>query len=214
MPAVAVRTHRIRPASGLSTTELVAAARDGEAAAWEELIARFESMVRGVVASYRMQDADTADAMQMTWLRAFERLDRLHDPERLGGWLATIAGRECLALRRRARWETPDETVPGECAAVAPSPEAAVLAAEIREAVRTAVDDLPGRRRRLVHALFYLPERDYASLADELGMPVGSIGPTRARVLRALRGALQPAGFGAAVVPAGTTPPAAALRAS
>ncbi len=48
-----------------------------------------------------------------------------------------------------------------------------------------------------MHALFYRSERDYLSLADELGMPVGSIGPTRGRVLRALRGSLEPAGFGA-----------------
>jgi len=72
-----------------------------------------------------------------------------------------------------------------------------VLAEEARGAVRAAVAALPGRRQRLVHALFYRPDRDYVSLADELGMPVGSIGPTRGRVLRALRGALEPAGFSA-----------------
>ena len=63
-----------------------------------------------------------------------------------------------------------------------------MLVEEARGAVRAAVAALTGRRQRLVHALFYRPERDYVSLADELGMPVGSIGPTRGRVLRALRG--------------------------
>ncbi len=191
--------HRTGAGPELNTEDLVAAARRGERAAWEELTTRYGGMVHGVVASYRLQDADVADAMQMTWLRAFERLDKLRDPERLGGWLATIAGRECLALLRRARWETPDEAVAGDCAAGAPGPEAQVLVAEARGAVRAAVARLSGRRRRLVHALFYLPERDYHSLADELGMPVGSIGPTRGRVLRSLRGALEPAGFGSSV---------------
>jgi DNA-directed RNA polymerase specialized sigma24 family protein len=51
----------------------------------------------------------------MTWLRAFERLESVRNPDRLGGWLATIANRECLALLRKSRWETPDETVAGEC---------------------------------------------------------------------------------------------------
>ena len=69
--------------------------------------------------------------------------------------------------------------------------------------MQAAVAALPSRRQQLVHALFYRSERDYVSLADELGMPVGSIGPTRGRVLRALRGTLEPAGFGA--------PPAAAV---
>jgi RNA polymerase sigma factor (sigma-70 family) len=154
-------------------------------------------MVRGVVASFRLQEADAADAVQMTWLRAFERLDSVRSPDRLGGWLATIANRECLALLRRARWETPDETVAGDVPAAGPSPEASVLVAEARGAVQAAVAALPSRRQQLVHALFYRSERDYLSLADELGMPVGSIGPTRGRVLRALRGSLEPAGFGA-----------------
>ena len=154
-------------------------------------------MVRGVVASFRMQEADAADAVQMTWLRAFERLDSVRNPDRLGGWLATIANRECLALLRKARWETPDEAVAGDYPAGGPGPEASVLVEELKGAVRAAVAALPGRRQQLVHALFYRPERDYVSLADELGMPVGSIGPTRGRVLRSLRGALEPAGFGA-----------------
>ncbi len=72
-------------------------------------MARYGGMVRGVVASFRLQEADAADAVQMTWLRAFERLDSVRNPDRLGGWLATIANRECLALLRQARWETPDE---------------------------------------------------------------------------------------------------------
>jgi RNA polymerase sigma factor (sigma-70 family) len=191
MLAAPATTDRNRLA--LSTAELVAEARRGEPAAWAEVVARYGGMVRGVVSCYRLQDADAADAMQMTWLRAFERLDRLRDPERLGGWLATIAGRECLALLRRARWETPTETVAAD---VVPSPEAAMLVEEVRGAVRAAVAGLTGRRQRLVHALFYLPERDYVSLADELGMPVGSIGPTRGRVLRTLRGTLEPEGLG------------------
>jgi len=182
---------------GLSTEELVAAARRRDPEAWTELIARYTAMVRGVVVSFRLQEADAADAMQMTWLRAFERLDSLRSADRLGGWLATIANRECLALLRKARWETPDETVAGEYPAGGLGPEAAVLVEEAKGAVRAAVAALPGRRQRLVHALFYRPERDYVSLADELDMPIGSIGPTRGRVLRALRGTLEPAGFSA-----------------
>jgi RNA polymerase sigma factor (sigma-70 family) len=212
MPAPQAPDQRIRPAPRqdrrmspddepeLSTEDLVAAARRREPEAWAELVARYGGMVRGVVASFRLQEADAADAVQMTWLRAFERLDSVRSPDRLGGWLATIANRECLALLRRSRWETPDETVAGDVQAAGPSPEASVLVAEARGAVQAAVAALPRRRQQLVHALFYRSERDYLSLADELGMPVGSIGPTRGRVLRALRGSLEPAGFGATPV--------------
>jgi RNA polymerase sigma factor (sigma-70 family) len=194
MPVAEYATHAICPDSG--TADLVAAACRRDPGAWEELMARYGALVRGVVASYRLQDADASDAAQMTWLRAFERLESLRDPERLGGWLATIAGRECLALMRRSRRETPDDAVAGECVAAGPGPEALVLVDEARGAVRAAVATLTGRRRQLVHALFYLPERDYASLAQDLGMPVGSIGPTRGRLLRSLRSTLEPAGYG------------------
>jgi RNA polymerase sigma factor (sigma-70 family) len=196
MPVAEYAPDALNPDSG--TADLVAAACRRDPGAWEELMARYGALVRGVVASYRLQDADASDAVQMTWLRAFERMESLRDPDRLGGWLATIAGRECLALMRRSRRETPDDAVAGECVAVGPGPEALVLVEEARGAVRAAVATLTGRRRQLVHALFYLPERDYASLAQDLGMPVGSIGPTRGRLLRSLRSTLEPAGYGAA----------------
>ena len=72
-------------APDLTTTELVEAACRRDSGAWEELVSRYGALVRGVVASYRLQDADAADAVQMTWLRAFERLDSVREPDRLGG---------------------------------------------------------------------------------------------------------------------------------
>lgn len=205
MPAAQANAELEEPAR--NTAELVDAARRRVPGAWEELVARYGGMVRGVVASFRLQEADAADAVQMTWLRAFERLESVRNPDRLGGWLATIANRECLALLRRARWETPDETVAGDHPAGELGPEAQVLMEEARVAVQAAVAALPRRRRQLVHALFYRSERDYVSLADELGMPVGSIGPTRGRVLRSLRGTLEPAGFGRPFPPGAQEPP-------
>ena len=152
-------------------------------------------MIRGVVASVRLQEADTADVIQLTWLRAFERIGSVHHPDRLGGWLASVANRECLGLLRRARWETPDEDVSHDRADGEPSPEDVVLAQEACTAVRAAVAALTRRRREFVHALFYRPDANYVTVAGELSMPVGSIGPTRGRVLQSLRCALEPAGY-------------------
>jgi RNA polymerase sigma factor (sigma-70 family) len=176
--------------------ELVEAARQRDPRAWDELVRRYGSLVKAVVRRYRLQDADAADAVQSTWCKAVEQLDALREPERLGAWLSTTAGRECLALIRRARRERPDdETVD---ARVAPSggPEPAVLAAEWAAAVNSAVQQLVPRRRQLVNELFYLPDRDYAMISRSTGMPVGSIGPTRARILTGLRASLERAGFG------------------
>ena len=92
-----------------SVTLLVRAAHDRERGAWEELVARYQGLVHAVVGSFRLQEADVADAVQNTWLRALERLDTVRDPQCLGGWLATVARRECLALLARASRESPME---------------------------------------------------------------------------------------------------------
>jgi RNA polymerase sigma factor (sigma-70 family) len=194
-PAVALPLHPTVP--GLSTTALVEAAQRREPGAWDELVARYTALVRRVVASYRLQQADAADVVQNTWVRALERLDSIRDPERLGGWLATTADRECLALLRRSHREVPDERAAGEHATVVPGPEAVIVDEEARQAVDAAVAGLPGRRQRLVQALFFEPELPYVEVSQVVGIPVGSIGPTRGRALRNLRCTLERAGFGA-----------------
>ena len=126
-----------------SVTLLVRAAHDRERGAWEELVARYQGLVHAVVGSFRLQEADVADAVQNTWLRALERLDTVRDPQCLGGWLATVARRECLALLARARRESPMELVDLAEAGLESGPEAAVVAADTREAV-----GVPWRRCR------------------------------------------------------------------
>jgi RNA polymerase sigma factor (sigma-70 family) len=180
-----------------TTTGLVLAARGGSAAAWAELFTRYEDLVRCVVASFRLQDADAADAVQNTWLRAVERIDSIRDPERLGGWLRTTAGRECLALLRRSRRESPSEVELADVVADVPGPEARVLHDEAHSAVKRAVEHLEGRARLLVDMMFYQPGLGYAQVSGATGMPVGSIGPTRGRLLQSLRSDLERAGFGA-----------------
>jgi RNA polymerase sigma factor (sigma-70 family) len=191
------RTITAPTLTALTTTELVEGARRRVPGAWDELVSRYGGVVRRVVGTYRLQQADAADVVQNTWLRALERLDTLRDAERLGGWLATTADRECLALLRRSNREVPDERVAGEHPAVVPGPEAVVVGKEARLAVGAAVAGLTGRRQALVQALFFDPELPYVEVSQVVGIPVGSIGPTRGRALRNLRGTLERAGFGA-----------------
>ena len=171
-------------------TLLARAAHDRERGAWEELVARYQGLVHAVVGSFRLQEADVADAVQNTWLRALERLDTVRDPQCLGGWLATVARRECLALLARASRESPMELDDLAQAGLESGPEAAVVAADTREAVGRAVAALPPRRRDLIYALFYGPDDSYAAIARTTGLAIGSIGPTRQRALGTLRGAL------------------------
>jgi RNA polymerase sigma factor (sigma-70 family) len=178
----------------VTTAELVRRACERRPGAWSELVSRYEGLVRAVVASYRLQEADFADAVQNTWLRALERLGTVRDAESLGGWLTTVARRECLALLARSRRETPGEVADDRAALEDAGPEAVVLAEEARRAVARAVTELPGKRRELLQVLFSTAEPNYAEVSRLVGLPIGSIGPTRQRALRSLRGGLARAG--------------------
>ena len=147
LPVRARRSAEEPPVADLPTAELVCAARRRDHGAWEELVGRYGGMVRGVASSYRLSESDVADVAQNTWLRAFERLDTLREADRVGGWLATIARRECLAVLRRSVREVTDGLLDDDVRSTAPGPEATVLAGEARGMVRRAVAELPVRRR-------------------------------------------------------------------
>src|SRR6185437_8899837 len=108
-PTCAPPRRPLRPFAELPTDELVAAACEGATQAWAEIVLRYERLVLGVVGSFRLQEADAADAAASTWLRAMEGLAALRDPDRLGGWLRTIARRECLGLLRQTVLEEPSD---------------------------------------------------------------------------------------------------------
>ena len=177
-----------------TTADLVESACHRQSGAWRELVSRYQGLVRAIVGSYRLQEADSADAVQNTGLRALERLDSVRDADCLGGWLTTIARRECLALLARSRRAAPTEVTEDHLVVDQPGPEAVVLAEEARRAVARAVTGLPVKRQELVRVLFSVNEPNYAEVSRLVGLPIGSIGPTRQRALRALRCDLTRAG--------------------
>jgi RNA polymerase sigma factor (sigma-70 family) len=165
---------------------LLHAATAGDKDAWAELVARYSGLVTAVIAGFRLQESDAADVVQNTWLRLLRYSATIRDPEKLGGWLATTARREALALIRRSRTDIPTASAGDAVAATAPSPEDAVVTAETHAEVRAATSALTGRRRLLVEVLFYQPPQSYEEVARRTGMPLGSIGPTRRRTLQEL----------------------------
>jgi RNA polymerase sigma factor (sigma-70 family) len=194
-PVRAACTAGPTPVAAMSSAALVLAARAHDRTAWTELFRRYEGLVRSVAAGFRMQEADAADAVQNTWLRAVERLADLHDPEKLGGWLRTTARRECVEVLRRQRRERPTDAGLDELVASGPDPECAAIDAEARTVLDGAVARLPERRRQLIGSLFHRPEAGYAELSREIDIPVGSIGPTRQRALCTLRTDLVRVGY-------------------
>ncbi len=161
---------------------------DGDAAAWNEILRRYGKIVSATVRSFRLQEADALDAIQMTWLRLIENADRVQFPERLGGWLATTARRECLHILRQIK-RTPNLTE-GTAETVAdPSvgPEQRAIDADTARMLRQLVGELSPRQRTVIRMLFTNNPCSYATIAGAAGLPLGGIGPTRARALQQLR---------------------------
>jgi RNA polymerase sigma factor (sigma-70 family) len=170
--------------------ELVARARDGERVAWEALVERFSPLVWSICRRYRLAGADAEDAAQNVWLALAGHLDRLREPAALAGWLATATRRECGKLARAA-WRVQAGgyvleagNLPG---GQVPAAEEELIAAERRAALRLAFADLPPGCQRLLGVLLEDPPLSYGAVAARLGLPPGSIGPTRGRCLDKLR---------------------------
>ncbi|MFI6175435.1 RNA polymerase sigma factor [Nonomuraea sp. NPDC051191] len=170
------------------TASLVSDAQEGDAQAWERLVEEFTPMLRSRIRRFRLGHEDAQDVLQTTWLLAWQNLKRVEDPQRMPGWLATIAFRECLKLTRRTREIcTPDLDTLGSTDDVDRELARIWLAGTLEE----LVEELPTAQRVLFRALTETSEPHYVDVARRLGRPVGSIGPTRARCFAKLRGLLQ-----------------------
>lgn len=173
--------------STLDVGDLVNAAASGDETAWNALVDRFAGLVWAVARSYRLDAADAADVSQTTWLRLVEHLGRLREPDRVGAWLAATTRNEALRILRRRGRAAP--LLEGEEWAddTHPEPHARLHDLERDEALRVALERLPERCRELLRVLLADPEPSYDEVSAALGLPIGSIGPTRARCLERLR---------------------------
>lgn len=169
--------------------ELVARVSAGDAAAWDELVDAYVGLVWAIARNHRLSQGDAADVSQTTWLRLVENLDRIEDPRRVGAWLATTARRECLrVLRMSGRTVLVDDEAALDRVDSAQVPVDALLLKEEEAAmVRAAFAQLPERCQRLLSVLMVDEPPSYEELSAALGMPIGSIGPTRGRCLEKLR---------------------------
>jgi RNA polymerase sigma factor (sigma-70 family) len=189
--------HTGRPVADVPLDELVEAARAGCPGAWRGVVSRFDPGLHAVARGYGLDSASVDDAVQQTWLAAVTHLAALRESAALWGWLRRILHRECLRAVNRAGREVPvadqelGDPVPAARVALRAAHPSAPEDQAIRNievaALRAALRRLPGRERRLMALLGDSHERSYAEIARALDLPVGSIGPTRARCLAKLR---------------------------
>ena len=172
--------------SSLALAHLTREAAAGGEDAWRALVALLDPMLHSIARGYRLCDADADDVVQITWGRALLHLDRLDDPGAVAGWLAVTARREAMRTLQRGVRELP-AAEPPEPRASAPAPEALAFERERGSELHAAIARLSGRQRELMDLLVHRPELSYEEVSRELGMPVGSIGPTRERAFERLR---------------------------
>ncbi|MBL0148879.1 MAG: sigma-70 family RNA polymerase sigma factor [Ideonella sp.] len=178
--------------------ELVVGCRAGDNAAWAALVQRFQRLVYAVVCRMGLDEHDAADVFQTVFERLQKHLPTLKDPARLRAWVVTTAKREGLLQRQRARrmvsmtvvesddglglgeWDVPDEAL---------VPEQLLSHLQQLDRLRQAIEQLEPRSRRMIELLFSDEDQrlPYEDIARQLGMPTGSLGPTRQRCLDRLR---------------------------
>ena len=170
-----------------TVTELLAAAEQGGQDAWNALVDRYGRLVWSVIRGFRLDSATAADVSQTVWLRLVEHCGRIRDPERLASWLATTARNESIRASRRLARAVPTEfsvDVPDDTAAGLD--ERLLDDEELRE-VLGAFTEMSAKCRELLQLLCTDPPLEYEEISEVLEMPIGSIGPTRARCLDRLR---------------------------
>lgn len=170
--------------------DLVVRARNGDKQAWDALVERYAPLIWSICRKHRLTGADAEDVGQCVWLHLVHQLDRVRDPSALPGWLATTTRRECGRVLREARgpraagYTVDADAIPDEQAAMA---DQDLLVAERNAALREAFAHLPSDGQRLIALLAADPPVPYTEISARLGIPVGSIGPNRARCLAKMR---------------------------
>ncbi len=172
------------------TADLVKRAENGDAQAWNALVERYAPLIWSICRQYRLGRADADDVGQNVWLKLVRQLDKVRDPAALAGWLATTTRHECARVGRAARnprtapYVLDAEFIPDPQSGMA---EDELLRAERHAALREAFADLPPSCQRLIALLITDPPVPYGEVSTRLGIPTGSIGPTRGRCLAKLR---------------------------
>jgi RNA polymerase sigma factor (sigma-70 family) len=182
-----------------SVVSLVADAQHGDSAAWNRLVDRYAALVWSVCRRYRLSNEDAADASQTVWLRLTEHIDEIRNPAALASWLCTTASRTCLRIiEERRRQVLPGVGFGFEVSEDLEStaPDRDLLAEELHLALLVAIAELPEDSRQLLFLLVHEPPLSYKEISERSGMSVGSIGPTRGRLLERLRRSASLASFG------------------
>ncbi len=171
--------------------ELIRGCKKGQARSWDRLVKKYERLVFSIPRSYGLSPADAADVSQLTFTILIQSLDSLTEESNVKAWLATVARRHTWRLMEKGRREGT-----GREDDLADTPwllgdEKPSERWETIDWLDAGLSEMGGPCQDLLKALYLdASEPSYAEISERLGMPVGSIGPSRARCLRRLKAIL------------------------
>lgn len=171
-----------------TTSQLVAGALAGDEGSWAEIVRRHTNLVMARVRQFRLTPQQAEDVAQTVWLNLLEHLGTLREPEALPGWISTATRHECIRVANLQRRSIPVDPTTGRLDAQDDTElDGDLLRDERHAALRAALAELPPHQRDLLLLLSTDPPPSYQEVSARLGIPVGSIGPTRQRGLARLR---------------------------
>ena len=159
--------------------------RDGDTQRMDVLVDLLTPVLWHTARGQGLDASSAADVVQTAWLRLVENADRITDSRAVLGWLITTVRRESWRVVKSHGREVGE--VPAEVVANTPDPSATVATAERDRTLWRHFAALTPRCQALLRVIAFSDRPDYAAVSESLGMPVGSIGPTRGRCLAKLR---------------------------
>lgn len=166
-------------------------AKEGDLSALDSVVRELNPLLWHVARSQGLTDEDAADVVQTTWLELVRQLSAIHSPRALAGWLVRATKREAWRVNARRRKNAgPDPDALNDVPDDAPAPDHEMLTQERHRTLWRHFAKLSEQCRTLLTLVAHSERPDYASIVEALGMPHGSIGPTRGRCLARLRALL------------------------
>ena len=177
-----------QPDRSARMADLLAAARQGSEDALGQMVTELSPLLWQVARAAGLSSGDAEDVLQTTWMRLVAHLGDIHDSAALTSWLVTTTKREAWRVSAEGRRQLPaDQESFAELPDQGPGSEEQVITEDQRRVLWAAIGQLSRRCQELLRIIAFAPRPDYTAVAAALGMPVGSIGPTRGRCLAKLR---------------------------
>ncbi len=159
----------------------------GDRAAMGTLVDLLNPLLWHTARGQGLAQPSAEDVVQTAWLRLIDHAERLESPQAVTAWLLTTVRRESWRTAKRSGREELTVEVEPEAMSTLPDPEHGAMLGEQQHVLWRHIASLSPRCQHLLRIIAFADRPDYATIAEHLGMAVGSIGPTRGRCLATLR---------------------------